>query len=163
MKRRQSITSFVAAALLMLAVTSLSEARDFSQTCTKLSLQGTFLTAVCWTSQKCDPARDLSCYCDSNASNCRIGRTTSIDLNQGISNVKGTLKFHGANFIDSCKDLYLETTSFSDGSGGGSKTGVLDAKCKGGMSFPFTSGYGPTSLNLNEGISNNQGSLVFDR
>ena len=158
MKARQCMTSSLAALLLIAAIAGQPAAKDFSQTCSHLSLQGTYLSAVCMTLIKCTPHVESPCLCDFLGMNCRIGQPTAIDLNQGISNEKGHLRLHGANFARSCSNLHLEVTSGYELAMAGSVT--LHATCKVGE--PWTLGV-PAMLDLNTGITNNKGRLEFDQ
>ncbi|QOX77949.1 hypothetical protein FY034_02995 [Trichlorobacter lovleyi] len=157
-------------AIVMLATTVASHllvnqavARDFSTTCTSYYLQGTVLKATCMTSQACSPLKDMHCYCNLKTAKCHIGKDVSFDLNNGISDNNGSLQFHGADFGASCNSLSLtETGKFfpSDNSYYPTDTCALKALCKGKYkSLPI---YKPTVLDLNQGISNLEGSLVFD-
>jgi hypothetical protein len=81
---------------------------------------------------------------------CRIGnsgmnQSTILDLDAGLSNDSGTLKWGGRNFSQSCKNIKLQNTT------------VLTAECLTGALV-----YGATQLDLNDRISNDKGDLKFD-
>lgn|GEM_PF-2671576 len=158
MNTRQYIRSFLVAALLMATITGQSKAQNFSETCRNISLQGKYLSAVCMTSMKCTPGIESPCICDFLGMNCRIGRPTAIDLNQGISNLAGALKFKGTNFSTTCSNLHLEVKSGYEVAMPGSVT--LHAKCKTGGLLSLDI---PAALDLNTGLSNNKGVLLFDQ
>lgn len=158
MKVRQCIIGSFVAAILMSSITGQSEAKDFSETCRNISLQGTHLRAVCMTLIKCTPNVESPCICDFLGNNCRLGQPTSIDLNQGISNEARKLQFHGTNFSQSCSNLHLDVQSGYEVAMTGSVT--LHATCKVGALW--TVGI-YSMLDLNTGISNNKGRLEFDR
>lgn len=105
------------------------------------------------TLQKCTPF-DSPCICDFQGYNCRVGRIAEIDLNQGILNERGNLRFHGTNFSESCSNLHLDVQDYMFGSV------TLHATCKIGAFWTVGT---PSILDLNTGISNNKGVLEFDR
>jgi hypothetical protein len=101
---------------------------QFSQTCGDINLNGSTLTATC---KKADG------YAPS---------TSSIDLNQYIENIDGTLEWNGAKFALTCNNLGLVRTS------------TLRAECERADQVNTLGTY----INLDEHIANIDGTLRFE-
>ncbi|PKN75753.1 MAG: cyanovirin [Deltaproteobacteria bacterium HGW-Deltaproteobacteria-10] len=124
--------SFAVTFLVSVVMTGQATAGNFSKTCRNISLQGATLKVDC---QK-TPNRpgESSSY-----------KAASLNLDNGIGNNEGTLLWGGTNFSQSCKNLSLERWT------------TLKADC--GKKDLI---YLPSSINLDERISNIDAVLKFD-
>lgn len=121
-------------ALIMtfLVLTIPAEAGNFSLTCKNISLQGAILKADC--EKKPNRPGESVSY-----------RVATLNLENGIGNNDGVLSWGGTNFRQSCKNISLEGRA------------TLKADCSKNDLV-----YLPSSLNLNESISNDDAVLKFD-
>ncbi|MDJ0737175.1 MAG: CVNH domain-containing protein [Nostocaceae cyanobacterium] len=99
---------------------------DFSQTCYNSQVNGSVLSAIC--------RRINGSYND-----------TSINLNPGIENVDGQLKWQPSNFIATCRNTGLTGPS------------VMSAECK-----TRAQRWVSTSINLDDHIANIDGTLMYE-
>lgn len=127
------ICSF-ATLLIAMATTSPATAADFSKTCINIALQGSALTAQCLT---WSPREREEQYV-----------TTSLNLDNGIGNKDGILKWGGTNFSRTCKNIKLF----------GTRRSFFQADCL----RPNRVTTVPSALNLDDRISNGNGVLKFD-
>lgn len=97
-------------------------------------------------SQTCDRVRlenaELKAVCRKRN---QIPMDTSLNLDEDIDNTNGVLRFGGQNFSQTCSGINLQGEA------------TLKAVCDDRQGFPKD-----TELNLDEGISNIDGSLRFD-
>ncbi|MDY6784694.1 MAG: CVNH domain-containing protein [Cyanobacteriota bacterium] len=99
---------------------------NFSQSCSNSSIQGSTLSSTCRTMN--------GSYKD-----------TSINLNSSIENVDGSLVWQPDNFIETCRNTTLASSS------------VMTAECK-TRDQRFVS----TAINLDEHIANIDGTLKYE-
>lgn len=129
------------ALLLALATATPSSAANFIDSCENFGLQGTTLTASC---RQVDINRNAKMV------------PASINLDSIIGNTNGILTWGGSNFSSTCKNIQLKSPGFTPKGSRPPKEAILQADCTQMQVMTVAN-----SLNLDERIYNNNGTLVY--